>query len=109
MGALAIIGSQKPKNFKHIVINNGAHDSVGGQPTAGFNIDVPSIVKACGYADVFTVETAGELKDKLKEMNSLNGPVLLEVRVNKGSRKDLGRPATTPLQNKKDFMDFLSK
>ena len=107
MGALAIIGQSNPKNFKHIVFNNYAHDSVGGQPTAAFNMDIPSIAKASGYIAAFSAETKEEIIDKIGKIKSMNGPVLLEIKVNKGARKDLGRPTTTPIQNKGDFMEFL--
>lgn len=107
MGVLAIIGQLKPKNFKHIVFNNYSHDSVGGQPTAAFNMDIPSIAKANGYVAVFSAETKEEITNKIEKIKSMNGPVLLEIKVNKGARKDLGRPTTPPLQNKENFMEFL--
>ncbi len=107
MGSLAIIGTQKLKNFKHIVINNGAHDSVGGQPTAGFEIDITSIAKACGYKLALEAETTEEIIESMKKLKNTEGPALLEIKVNKGARKDLGRPTTTPLENKKVFMEFL--
>ncbi len=108
MGALSIIGQFKPKNFKHIIFNNFAHDSVGGQPTAAFNIDIPSIAKANGYADAFSAETKEEIIDKTSKIKAMNGPVMLEIKVNKGARKDLGRPTRTPIENKEDFMGFLT-
>ncbi len=109
MGSLAIIGWQGPANLKHIVINNGAHDSVGGQPTAGFRIDIPSMAKACGYRAVFKAETGGEVIQKLNLLKKAQGPALLEVRVNKGARKDLGRPTVTPIENKQAFMRFIKR
>ena len=108
MGSLAIIGQQKPKNFKHIIFNNGCHESVGGQPTAGFEIDFPAIANACGYKLALKVETVDEIKRGINSLKLLNrGPGLLEIRVNKDSRLDLGRPTTTPIENKEDFMKFL--
>lgn len=107
MGSLAIIGSQSPKNFKHIIFNNGAHDSVGGQPTVGFEIDFPLIAKACGYKLTLKAETMEKVKEKMSLLKSSEGPGLLEIRVKKGARKDLGRPTTTPIQNKEAFMGFL--
>lgn len=104
MGSLAIIGQQKPKNFKHIVFNNGAHDSVGGQPTAGFEVDFPAVAKACGYKEAWRAETSWEIREKIKLLKESEGPALLEIRVNKGARKDLGRPTTTPIENKETFM-----
>lgn len=107
LGALGIIASQNPKNFKHIILNNGAHDSVGGQPTIGFKLDFPLIAKACGYKTALQAETYDEIKEKISILKSKKGPGLLEIKVNKGSRKDLGRPTTTPIENKKAFMGFL--
>ncbi len=107
MGALAVIGSLKPKNFKHVVFNNFAHDSVGGQPTAASNIDIPAIAKANGYSATFSAETKEEIIGMFKKIQEMDGPVLLEVKINKGHRKDLGRPTATPIQNKEEFMGFL--
>ncbi|MDQ3020497.1 MAG: phosphonopyruvate decarboxylase [Bacteroidota bacterium] len=109
MGSLAITGTHAPENFKHIIINNGAHDSVGGQPTVGFQIDFSSIANACGYKLSLKSETAAQIKEELTKLIESKGPSLLEIRVNKGSRKDLGRPATAPVENKKILMEFLSK
>lgn len=109
LGGLAIIGTQKVENLKHIVINNGAHDSVGGQSTVGLDIDIPSIAKSCGYKKTFTVSTFEDLKAYLKILVEAKGPVLLEVKVRKGARKDLGRPTTSPIENKDMFMKFLAK
>jgi len=104
MGSLSIIGSEGPKNFKHIIFNNGAHDSVGGQPTAGFNTDFPLIAKACGYKLALKAETSDEVKEGINLLKFKDGPCLLEIRVNKGSRDNLGRPTRTPKENKEDFM-----
>lgn len=109
LGGLAIIASQDVKNFKHIVINNGAHESVGGQPTVGFEIDILGIAKGCGYKEVFTASTKAELQENMKKLAKCEGPGLLEIRVNKGSRDDLGRPTTTTIENKEALMAFLDK
>ncbi|SHH90899.1 phosphonopyruvate decarboxylase [Clostridium collagenovorans DSM 3089] len=109
LGGLAIIASQEVKNFKHIVINNGAHESVGGQPTVGFEIDILGIAKGCGYKEVFTASTKAELQENMKKLAKCEGPGLLEIRVNKGSRDDLGRPTTTTIENKEALMAFLDK
>jgi phosphonopyruvate decarboxylase len=106
-GAFGVIASKGPANFKHIVFNNGAHDSVGGQPTVGFGIDIPAIALASGYKNAWRAETSEEIKARMEELKASDGPSLLEIRVNKGSRKDLGRPTTTPIENKKAFMDNL--
>jgi len=109
LGGLAIIGDSEPKNFKHILINNGAHDSVGGQETVGFKIDILAIAKACGYKECYSCSSKVELVRLSEKITALDGPVLLEIKVKKGARKDLGRPTTTPIENKEAFMKFLNK
>ena len=113
MGSMAIVASKAPKNYIHVVFNNGAHDSVGGQPTVGLQIDLPAIAKAVGYKQVYSVDNKEDLKKLLTSsifhQTSSEGPVFLEIRVKKGNRKDLGRPTTTPIQNKEALMDFLKK
>lgn len=109
MGSLAIVASKEPCNYVHVVFNNGAHDSVGGQPTVGLDIDLPAVAKAVGYKNVFSVDGKSGLESALDKVKSLQGPVLLEVKVRKGNRKDLGRPTTTPIQNKESLMNFLKK
>ena len=106
---MAVIASQKAENYKHIILNNGKHDSVGGQPTVGYKIDIQQIAKGCGYKNVYLAENEEELEAAVKELDSCCGPALLEVRVKGGARKDLGRPTTTPVENKTALMKFLSK
>ena len=107
MGGMAIVASKSPKNYVHIVFNNGAHDSVGGQPTVGLSIDLPAIAKAVGYPHTFRVDNKESLSIILSEAKNLEGPVFIEIKVKKGHRKDLGRPTTTPIQNKESLMAFL--
>ena len=109
MGSMAIVANKAPKNYVHVVFNNGAHDSVGGQPTVGLKIDLPAVAKAVGYKAMYTVETKEYLAELLDKVKRHEGPVLLEVKVKKGNRKDLGRPTTTPIQNKEALMAFLQK
>ena len=111
MGSMAIVAQKAPKNYVHVVFNNGAHDSVGGQPTVGLKIDLPAVAKAVGYKAAISVSTKEELEKELSTLNSqlstIGGPILLEIKVKKGNRKDLGRPTTTPIQNKEALMAFL--
>ena len=113
MGSMAIVANKTPKNYVHVVFNNGAHDSVGGQPTVGLKIDLPAVAKAVGYKAAISVSSKEELEKELSTLNSqlstLGGPILIEVQVRKGNRKDLGRPTTTPIQNKEALMNFLKK
>lgn len=109
MGAISNIGALAPKNLVHVVFNNGAHESVGGQPTLGFGIDICAIARACGYKEAMTVTTAEEFDALAHRINSLEGPVLIELRVRINSRDNLGRPTTTPIENKVAFMGNLQK
>ena len=113
MGNMAIVASKHPANYIHVVFNNGAHDSVGGQPTVGLDIDLPAVAKAVGYKTIFSVDPKDALEKHLSIINSQLSideyPIFLEIRVKKGNRKDLGRPTTTPVENKEALMDFLAK
>ena len=108
MGNMAIVGSRHPDNYVHVVFNNGAHDSVGGQPTVGHTIDLVEIAYAMHYEHAVCVWTPSQLKEALEDMQS-DGLQLIEVRVKRGNRKDLGRPTTTPIQNKEALMAFLKQ
>lgn len=109
LGSVAIIADKAPENFVHVIFNNGAHDSVGGQPTVGLKVNLAGIAKAAGYKDAVSVTTAEDLGSALKALKTMRGPVLLEVRVHRGNRKDLGRPTTTPIQNRDALMEFMGK
>ena len=108
LGGMAIVASKSPQNYVHIVFNNGAHDSVGGQPTVGLNINLPQIAKAVGYKQIYSVKGKEELLGVLNMIKRNNGPIFLQVCVKKGNRKDLGRPTTTPIENKESLMAFLN-
>ncbi len=107
MGGFAIIGTQSPKNFLHIVINNGAHESVGGQPTIAFDINIPAIAKANNYKYAVRVSTNEELINALGNIDKNSYPALIEVMTRTGSRDNLGRPTIKPVDNKNDFMKNL--
>jgi phosphonopyruvate decarboxylase len=107
MGSMAIVANKAPENYIHVVFNNGAHDSVGGQPTVGLKIDLPAVAKAVGYKQVYSVDNKEDLQKLLVVLGE--GPVFIEVKVKKGNRKDLGRPTTTPIQNKEALMEFLCR
>jgi phosphonopyruvate decarboxylase len=98
----------KIENFKHIIFNNGAHDSVGGQPTIGFDIDFGDIAKSFNYKKVFKIEKTKDFDQIFMDFQKEKGPCLLEIIVNKGARKDLGRPTISPKENKINFMNELS-
>jgi phosphonopyruvate decarboxylase len=107
LGSLGIIGSMGPENLIHIILNNGAHDSVGGQSTVGFEINFSKIAEACGYKTILSADDKESLSQSLDLLKNASKPILLEIKVKKGARKNLGRPTTTPIQNKKALMKFL--
>lgn len=108
MGNMAITASMKCPNYVHVVFNNGAHDSVGGQPTVGLKIDLCAVALAVGYEAAYSVDNMQELEAILETVKKVKGSVLLQVCVKKGNRKDLGRPTTSPIQNKEAFMAYLN-
>ena len=107
MGSLAINGTSNSKNFKHIILNNGSHESVGGQPTVGKKINFSKIAQNSGYKKIKKISTYTELKNSIKWLNSNEGPLLLEILIKNGSRENLGRPKESPFENKLNFMKNL--
>ena len=102
MGALAVIGSIALRNLVHVVINNGAHETVGGMPTVASRMDLSGVARACGYPSAVRVETFEELDralDAARRSDTLSSSI--------GARADLGRPTTTPQENKRAFMEYL--
>ena len=108
MGGAAIVGAAGVENFKHIILNNGVHDSVGGMATVGLRVSFTEIVKACGYTEAWRVERHEDLADRVARLRAARGPALLEIMVKKGARANLGRPKTSPVENKVAFTEFLS-
>lgn len=109
MGAMAVIGANAPKNLIHIVINNGAHETVGGMPTVASNLDVVAIAKACGYPEAVSVNSFEELDRELARAKEAECLSLIEVKCSIGAREDLGRPTTTAIENKENFMGYLKE
>ncbi len=107
MGAMAVIGANKPANLVHVVINNGAHETVGGMPTVAGSVDLVGVAKACGYPYAVSVASFDELDRELEQAKSRATLSLIEVKCSIGARDDLGRPTTTALENKQNFMDYL--
>lgn len=107
MGAMAVIGANKPPNMVHLVLNNGAHETVGGMPTVAATIDFVAIAKACGYEQAYSVETFEELDKALNIAKTSSCLTFIEAKTAIGSRADLGRPTTTPQENMNSFMAFL--
>ncbi|MCR5747488.1 MAG: phosphonopyruvate decarboxylase [Lachnospiraceae bacterium] len=109
MGAMAVMGSVKPDNLIHIVINNESHETVGGMPTAAGNIEIPGVAKACGYPNAVSVDTPEALDRELEAAKERKELSLIEVKCAIGARDDLGRPTTTAIENKEAFIKELRK
>jgi phosphonopyruvate decarboxylase len=106
-GGFGIIGNYRPSNFKHILFNNGSHESVGGQPTIGLEIELRPIAEGFKYAEVFQANSIKTIDELMPQVKSIDGPVLFEIQIASSSRPDLGRPTIAPQDNKLDFMRFL--
>ena len=109
MGAMAVIGANRPGNLVHIVINNEAHETVGGMPTVAAGTDLVAVAKACGYPNAVCVTDYEELDAELKDAKEKQELSFIEVLCAIGAREDLGRPTTTPIENKDGFMKYLLK
>jgi len=108
MGAMAVIGTTAPKNLKHIVINNEAHETVGGMPTVAKHIDILKIAEGCGYKQIYSAYDESSIAEALKNAKNNGELTFIEVKCSLGARADLGRPTTTALENKAAFMENLS-
>lgn len=107
MGSLAVIGDKSPENFIHVVINNEAHESVGGQSTPAKKSNFSQIALACGYKSSYTITKINELEERLKKIRNNKGPIFVEIKCKIKSRNDLGRPTISPIENKLAFMKFI--
>lgn len=108
MGILTVIAYHRPKNLIHVVINNGAHETVGGQPTVAGGIRLSDVARACGYPYAVTVVDEKDLDKELWIAKHRGELSFIEVKCRIGSRKDLGRPTITALENKEKFMDHIT-
>lgn len=108
MGSLAVIGAMAPKNLVHVVINNCAHETVGGMPTAAGSIDITKVAEGCGYTRAVSCESFEQLDSALAQAKQGEGLCLIEAKSAIGSRADLGRPTTTAAENKAAFMEYIA-
>ena len=109
MGSIAIIGAKAPGNFVHVIINNEAHESVGGQPTIAEKVNLMQVARACGYKATYCAENFTELDEILARVSGQVSPILIEVKSAMGARADLGRPADSLTESKKLFMEYLKE
>lgn len=106
MGAMAIIGAHSLKNLVHVMLNNSAHESVGGMPTVADRIDFCKIAGACGYCKTYSVDNQQDLNCVLQKITNESGPIFLEIKISVGSRSDLGRPTISSQENLANFLEF---
>lgn len=109
MGSMAVLGAHSINNIIHIVINNGAHETVGGMPTVASKIDLVGIAKSCGYPYAVRVDNFEDLDKELEAAKQRDALCMIEVNCALGARADLGRPTTSPIENKRKFMEYLSQ
>ncbi len=103
MGAFAVSADKAGANFKYILNDNGAHESVGGQPTVGLKIDVSAILRAVGFRHIRTAETPEQITEAMRELADVPLGALI-LYTHQGSREDLGRPTVSPAENKQAMM-----
>jgi phosphonopyruvate decarboxylase len=109
LGAFALIAEQKPKNFVHVLFNNGVHESVGSQPIAAKLNGFSTVAEALNYCSIFSIRSEPELNKFLSDLHLVPKPCFVEIFINTYSRNDLTRPSLTPCENKIELMDRLSK
>ncbi len=107
MGAMAVIGANRPANLIHVVINNAAHETVGGMPTVAGQADLTAVAKACGYPSAVCVDRFEALDEALAQAKAAGVLCFIEAKCAIGAREDLGRPTTTAMENKRAFMEYL--
>ncbi len=108
LGGMASIGTSDARKFRHILLNNGVHDSVGGQPTLGFDINFTKVAKACGYKNILgPLLSIDDIRLGLQDILNSDGPSFMEIHIIPGARKDLGRPKESPATNKELFKKLL--
>ncbi len=109
LGNYAIAGNIGLSNFKIILFNNGAHDSVGGQPTIGHNVDFNRIVEGLNFKSFGSIKDKNEIKKLIPEFIKNDSCSFVEIKIKKGARKDLGRPTLSPIQNKELLISYISE
>lgn len=107
MGGIAIIGDHAPNKYIHVVLNNSAHESVGGQETVAGNMDLKKLSESCQYSYYGRADDIDSLKSEWKKLEKYKGPVMLEILISTEVRNNLGRPKSSAKSNKEAFMNFV--
>jgi phosphonopyruvate decarboxylase len=109
MGSLATIGHHKPSKFLHIILDNEAYESTGGQPTVSTTADFAAIGSACGYSKCWRIEHEQGIRESLENARKAHGPFLIHIKVKGGSDPSLSRPNVSPRDVKNRFIKFLAE
>ena len=109
LGSLATIGAYGPRNLIHVVLDNGVHDSTGGQATVSASVDFAGVALACGYGFAAACATVDGFAEAFGQARAHPGPALIHVRIAPGSMDRLGRPTVKPAEVARRFKAFLSE
>jgi phosphonopyruvate decarboxylase len=107
LGAFATIGAYRPPSLLHVLLDNGVHDSTGGQATVSALVDFAGVALACGYAHAFICDSVAGFEAAFAQALDTSGPVLLHARIRPGSLKVLGRPTIAPHEVAQRLRGFL--
>ena len=108
LGTFATVGAYQPANLIHILLDNGVHDSTGGQATVSASVDFAAIALACGYAYAASCETLGSFEDAYRKASAQSGPSMIHLHIAPGSMEKLGRPTVGPVEVSRRFKAFLA-
>jgi phosphonopyruvate decarboxylase len=108
LGTMATIGAAGPRNLVHLLLDNGVHDSTGGQATASRTVDFARVALACGYRHAASCDSLFGFIHAFGAALSTAGPTLIHVRIAPGSMSDLGRPTVAPREVARRFRRFLA-
>ena len=108
LGNLATIGAQQPERLVHVILDNGVHESTGGQATVSPGVDFASIAIACGYRQAARADSLGGFAAALTTALAAPGPNLIHLRIAPGTQKPLARPTVSPVEVARRFRRFLT-
>ena len=109
LGSLATIGAYRPHNLVHVLLDNGVHDSTGGQATVSASVDFAAVALACGYRYAASADDLEGFAAAWRDAAALGGPALIHLRILPGSMETLGRPTVSPAQVAQRFKAFLAR
>ena len=108
MGTLATIAAYAPQNLVHLILDNGVHDSTGGQATVSPGVSFAAAAQACGYRTSYLCDSLAGFEESMRDALAAAKPALIHLRTAPGSMSPLGRPTIKPAEVARRFQDFLS-